>query len=281
MTPYALAAPPPFVPDNCQNGPGDWSAVGSASAMSAFCGIFAGFVFAGVVVVIGEKNPPGGDGHASRGLRLLLPCFFGLAAASYLYALASGELVCLRATTEQLFSGAILAADAVVVIAGLAWLLPAYQRNRHGEVHFFRGLVQFAAQFSVLMLIVSSIGFDNAVLRRHASPWSDAASWVSGAALMLLVLLCWWRPAPPPPPPPPFAQDHWRDETTLNRRVSACAWTTLLLSGLLAVASGIAVGIPYEAWTDMPHWLVYALGEAGLLIPGAVVVAAVRSLPRP
>ncbi|MFJ3199542.1 hypothetical protein [Streptomyces sp. NPDC086989] len=204
MTPYALAAPPPFVPDNCQNGPGDWSAVGSASAMSAFCGIFAGFVFAGVVVVIGEKNPPGGDGHASRGLRLLLPCFFGLAAASYLYALASGELVCLRATTEQLFSGAILAADAVVVIAGLAWLLPAYQRNRHGEVHFFRGLVQFAAQFSVLMLIVSSIGFDNAVLRRHASPWSDAASWVSGAALMLLVLLCWWRPVPGPPPPLPL-----------------------------------------------------------------------------
>ncbi len=276
MTPYAGTAP--FTPDTCQGGPADWSAIASASAMSAFCGIFAGFVFAGVVVVIGEKNPPGGDGHASRGLRLLLPCFFGLAAASYLYALASGELVCLRATTEQLFSGAILAADAVVVIAGLAWLLPAYQRNRHGEVHFFRGLVQFAAQFSMLMLIVSSIGFDNSVLRRQASAWSDRALWAIGAALMLTVFLSWWRHLPSARPP--FTPEHWRDEVLLNRRASTCAWTTLLLSGLLAVASGIAVGIPYELWLDMPHWLVYALGEAGLLIPGAVIVTAVRSLPR-
>ncbi|MCX5145430.1 hypothetical protein OHB36_01330 [Streptomyces sp. NBC_00320] len=44
MTPYAGTAP--FTPDTCQGGPADWSAIASASAMSAFCGIFAGFVFA-------------------------------------------------------------------------------------------------------------------------------------------------------------------------------------------------------------------------------------------
>ena len=273
-------APPPFDPDLCESGPGDWSPIASAGAMSSFCGIFAGFVFAGIIVVIGEKNPSGGDGHASRGLRLLLPCFFGLAAASYLYALATGELVCLRATTEQLFSGAILAADAVVVIVALAWLLPAYERNKHGEVPFFRGLVQFAAQFSILMLTVSSVGFNNSVLRRQASAWADAAVWVSGAALMVTVFLCWWKPLPDNAPPPPMAPDYWRDEALLNDRVSVSAWTALALSGLLAVASGIAVGIPYENWTAMSPWLVYTLGEAALLVPGAVVITAMRALPR-
>jgi hypothetical protein len=71
--------------------------------MSAFCGILAGFVFAAVVMVIGEKNATGGDGHAPRGLRLLLPSFLGLAVAGYLYTLTAGELVCRRALTEQLF----------------------------------------------------------------------------------------------------------------------------------------------------------------------------------
>src|SRR6202008_3013566 len=66
-----------FKPDTCSSGAGgiDWSSIGSASAMSAFCGIMAGFVFAGIVVVIGERNPTQGDGHASRALRLMLPCF--------------------------------------------------------------------------------------------------------------------------------------------------------------------------------------------------------------
>lgn len=274
-----LIPPPPFTPDLCQSGPSDWSPIASASAMSSFCGIFAGFVFAGIIVVIGEKNPSGGDGHASRGLRLLLPCFFGLAVASYLYAVATGELVCLRAMTEQLFSGAILAADAVVVIVALAWLLPAYERNKHGEVPFFRGLVQFAAQFSTLMLTVASLGFNNSVLRRQASAWSDAAVWVSGAGLMLAVFLCWWRP-PPDNASPPLAPDYWRDEVLLNDRVSVSTWTALALSGLLAVVSGIAVGIPHENWRAMSPWLVYTLGEAALLVPGAVMVTAMRALPR-
>jgi hypothetical protein len=277
MTPFLELST--FKPDTCQSGTADWNPIASASAMSAFCGIMAGFVFAGIVVVIGEKNSPGGDGHASRGLRLLLPCFFGLAAASYLYALASGEMVCTRATTEQLFSGAILAGDAVVVIAGLAWLLPAYERNSHGEVQFFRGLIQFAAQFSTLMLIVSSEGFNNSVLRHRASSWSDAAVWVSGAAVMLAVFLCWWKPLPTAPPQP-FALNYWRDEVLLNHRVSVSAWTALALGGLLAVASGVAVGISYDAWESMPPWLVYSLSEAALLIPGAIIVTAMRALPK-
>lgn len=75
--------------------------------------------------------------------------------------------MCTRAITEQLFSGAILAADALIVIVALAWLLPDYDRNKHGEVHFFRGLIQFAAQFSMLMVIVSADGFNNSVLERQ------------------------------------------------------------------------------------------------------------------
>ncbi|MFF7451797.1 MULTISPECIES: hypothetical protein [unclassified Streptomyces] len=195
---------PRFTPDTCLLGTDgiDWSSIASAGAMSAFCGIMAGFVFAGLVTVIGQKNAPGGDGHASRGLKLFLPCFIGLATASYLYALTAGELVCSRAITEQLFSGAILATDALIVVVALAWLLPAYDRNKHGEVRFFRGLIQFAAQFSMLMVIVSADGFNNSVLERQVSPWANALIYGGGLAFMATIFFVWWKPLPTAPAAP-------------------------------------------------------------------------------
>ncbi|MER6443563.1 hypothetical protein ABT275_46075 [Streptomyces sp. NPDC001185] len=281
-----------FTPDTCESGVGgiDWSSIASAESMSAFCGIMAGFVFAGLVTVIGQRNAVDGDGHSSRGLRLLLPCFVGLATASYLYALTSGELVCTRAVTEQLFSGAILAADAVVVIIGLAWLLPAYDRNKHGEVVFFRGLIQFSAQFSSLMLIVSSDAFNNSALHHHTAGWSTAMVWGSGLTVMAAVFFFWWKPLPaapvvPTPPPPGVTttaewSTHWRDEILLNGRVRLASRTTVAVGGVLAVAAGWAVGVSYVHWTSMSPWLVYTLGEAALVLPGAVIVTAVRAVPR-
>ncbi|MGW7244664.1 hypothetical protein, partial [Streptomyces sp. NPDC054804] len=240
------------------------------------------FVLAGIVVVIGEKNPSAGDGHASRGLRLLLPCFVGLATASYLYALTSGELVCSRAITEQLFSGAILAGDAVVVIVALAWLLPAYGRNTHDTVSFFRGLIQFAAQFSVLMVVVSASAFNNSVLHGRAAGWSVALVWSSWVVVASAVFYFWWKRPPIAPTSRPAGQtpEQWRDDVVLNRRVRIASWTTLYVGGVLAIASGVAVGIGYIHWATMQPWLVYSLGEASLLLPGSVIVTAVWAVPR-
>lgn len=248
--------PPPFTPDTCRSGTAgvDWSSIASAEAMSAFCGIMAGFVFAGLVVAIGQKNPSSGDGHASRALKLLLSCFIGLATASYLYALTSGELWCTRATTEQLFAGAILAADALVVIVAIAWLLPAYDRNKNGEVQFFRGLIQFAAQFSLLMLIVSTDGFNNSMLKRDVAPWVTTLVYVGGAALMLAVFVFWKKPLPRAPTPPATLPqgvtaatwpEYWRNEILLDGRVRFASKTAVAVGGVLAVAAGCAVGVPH------------------------------------
>ncbi|ELP70144.1 putative membrane protein [Streptomyces turgidiscabies Car8] len=283
--------PTNFTPDTCVLGTDgiDWSSIASAEAMSAFCGIMAGFVLAGLVTVIGQKNAAGGDGHASRGLKLFLPCFIGLATASYLYALTSGELVCTRAITEQLFSGAILAADALIVIVALAWLLPAYERNKHGEVRFFRGLIQVAAQFSMLMVIVSADGFTNSVLEQHVAGWATALVYSVGAAFMVAILFFWWKrlpPAPPPPTPLPNGVTaagwpaHWRDEIHLNRRVQVAARAAVAVGGLLAVAGGCVVGIAWYHWTSMSPWLVYTLAGVTLVLPGLVITTAVRSAPR-
>lgn len=265
-----------FVPDTCTKGPGDWNPIGSAEALSAFCGIFAGFVFSGVVMVIGQKNPAGGDGHASRGLRLLLPSFFGLAVAAYLYALTSGELVCNRALVEQLFAGAILGAAAPVVITALAWLLLAYERNAHGEVRFFRGLILVAAIFATAMLAVSSVGFHNAWTERTAVWWADWMIW--GTLAVSVAALCYfWRK--PVPPTPSGAAANWSYEQHLNKRVNICAWLTLLVSSILAATSAIFVGIPHDQ-LELPVWLVYAMSEAALVVPASIVVSAMSAVPR-
>ncbi|MFF7205853.1 hypothetical protein [Streptomyces sp. NPDC008141] len=265
-----------FVPDTCTKGPGDWNPIGSAEALSAFCGIFAGFVFSGVVMVIGQKNPAGGDGHASRGLRLLLPSFFGLAIAAYLYALTSGELVCKRALVEQLFAGAILAADAAVVITGLAWLLLAYERNAHGEVRFFRGLILVAAIFVMLMLAVSSVAFHNTWTERTASSVADWVVWGTFAVLVAVVVLLWHKPVPPAPSGAPA---NWSYEHYLNRHVNVSAWLTLIVSAVLATASAYVVGVPYDE-LNLPIGLVYAMSEAALVVPALIILGAMRAVPR-
>ncbi|WP_328974302.1 hypothetical protein [Streptomyces canus] len=48
--------------------------------------------------------------------------------------------MCTRAITEQGFSGAILAADTLIVIVALAWLLPAQARRRRAGLHERGGL---------------------------------------------------------------------------------------------------------------------------------------------
>jgi hypothetical protein len=276
MTLLTVALSAKFVPDTCTKGPGDWNPIGSAEALSAFCGIFAGFVFSGVVMVIGQKNPVGGDGHASRGLRLLLPSFFGLAVAAYLYALTSGELVCKRAQVEQLFAGAILAADAVVVITGLAWLLLAYERNNHGEVRFFRGLILVAAVFAMLMLTVSSVGFHNTWTERTAARWADWLVWGTLVVLIAILVHFWRKPVPPTPS---GAAADWPYEQYLNGHVNVCAWLTLMVSAILAVTSAFFVSVPYDK-LDLPVGLVYAMSEAALVVPALIIVGAMRAVPR-
>ncbi|MFD5540263.1 hypothetical protein ACFWIJ_21220 [Streptomyces sp. NPDC127079] len=49
---------------------------------------------------------------------------------------------------------------------------------------------------------------------------------------------------------------------------------------MLAIASGVAAGIPYGHWTVMPPWLVHGLGEVSLLLPGAIIGTAVWAVPR-
>ncbi|MET9497357.1 hypothetical protein [Streptomyces sp. NPDC006552] len=276
MTLLTVALSGKFIPDTCTKGPGDWNPIGSAESLSAFCGIFAGFVFSGVVMVIGQKNAAGSDGHASRGLRLLLPSFFGLAIAAYLYALTSGELVCKRALVEQLFAGAILAADAIVVIAGLAWLLLAYERNSHGEVRFFRRLILVAAIFVLLMLAVSSVGFHNTWTNRSAAPEADWMAWGTFGVLVAGVVLLWRRKVPPSPP---GAVADWEHAHYLNRHVTVSAWLTLIISGILAALSAVFVSVPYDK-LDLSRGLVYTMSEAALVVPALIVVGAIRALPR-
>ncbi|WP_246201361.1 hypothetical protein [Streptomyces alboniger] len=50
--------------------------------------------------------------------------------------------------------------------------------------------------------------------------------------------------------------------------------------GLLAVAGGCVVGIAWNHWTSMAPWLAYTLSEITLVLPGLVIITAVRAAPR-
>ncbi|WP_405844628.1 hypothetical protein [Streptomyces sp. NBC_01518] len=271
----AVALSKKFDPDVCTNGQMDWNPIGSAGAFSAFCGILAGFVFSGVVMVIGQQNSAGGDGHASRGLRLLMPSFFGLAVASYLYSVVTGELVCRRALVEQLFVGGILAANAVVVIAALSWLFLAYGRNSDGEVRFLRGLVLVSAIFAMFMLATSSVSFHNALTDRNAAWWAFRMVWGSFAVLLFATVFLWRKPVPPVR----AANIAGWPYDILNKRVNFSAWLNLLTSTGLAGFSGFFVGTSYNR-VNYPRWEIYTMSEAALIVPALTIMSVLWAIPR-
>ena len=147
-------------PDVCTRGH-DWSPIAAAPSQSLIAGVIAGFLFAGIVVVLSQRTRRHQD--STRALKRMLTAFLGLVVTSYLYAALAGEETCPRAETEGVLNGGVLGTCGIVLIASLTWLVAAYHRDVK-ILDFLRGLVYFASLFVVLLLCVSSTGYIDAEL---------------------------------------------------------------------------------------------------------------------
>src|ERR1700761_8612030 len=83
---YSTRAPDPL----CHNL--DRSPIAAASSQSSISAILAGFVFAGIIVVLSVRAPL--KREAAQALKLLFTAFFGVAVTAYLLADNAGEQTC-------------------------------------------------------------------------------------------------------------------------------------------------------------------------------------------
>lgn len=130
----------------------DWNPIGGASAYSAFAAVLAGFVFA-CIVVVGTDRGHSDPRSRSNTLVLFISSFFCLVASSYLGALTSSEVVCLRAWTVTVYISSLLAIGGTAVFTGIAWLLNGYIGNAGHDTEA-RAVARFAKLCAYCVAIV-------------------------------------------------------------------------------------------------------------------------------
>jgi hypothetical protein len=233
--------------------PADWNPIAGGGPTSAFAAVLAGFVFIGMVYVLTE----GFNRHHGHTLMLFMAAFVCLAAASYTEALASGEVACLRAWSEGMFSSGLLAVGSTAMLAALAWLLPA-QYGRDPIVRRFTIIAALSiALIASELLAAAAQGFLLDVPGR--SHWRGAVGW-STLMIIALVVIAWLL----------------RLINVVNERyrVATAAGGVIAFTFLSLIFLGPIGDLPKSEWVSPATWIVVA----STVIPlygGALVVATI------
>ncbi|WP_395111655.1 hypothetical protein [Actinomadura sp. SCN-SB] len=261
------------IPDLCRSF--DWNPITAAGNWVPFLGVLAGFVFAGIIVILSER--PGQGTAATNALKLLFTAFFSLVVTAYLSTIISGEQTCPRANTAQAFLGGILAIAIIAMIVALSWLLVAYQRDNHGTLAFLRRLIYFSLFLAAVMLDVSSAGYLTASYRISDHTVANIAmALVTLAAIVLVAVLVrgksrvrwleWVK-----------SRIRWRDREP-SWWVDAVAWSILAYLATASVGIGVVLSISPRAWYPPPLWLIYLTAWAVLIAPLIVLAISVMAI---
>lgn len=279
-----LAALAP-IPGACF-GDSSWSATTAGNGQSVLSGVLAGFVFAGIVAVLGVRATDPGK-EAARALKLMFCAFIGLAVAAYLFADQAADGNCLRSSTEETLAGGILGTFAIIMIVSLTWLVAAYDMHKHGVLRFLRRLLYVAMSFVVLLLCTSSFSYLQADIL-HGPPLAVVVwIYVAGGLLYAIGLPITSR----------FAKfllalrrhkrkscSHRWDRAAEWLRVKFddvghCAWAALVYLGLAALGDASVLSMNDSAWEQPPSATVYAVAWSSLVAPLVVLILAMHALP--
>lgn len=254
-----------------------WSPIAAAPSQSAIAAVLAGFVFAGIVVVLSIRahSLPR---EAAQALKLLFTAFFGLAVTAYLLAEIAGEQTCQRAGTSEVLAGASLGTFSVITVAALTWLVIAYQRH-DGVLGFLHGLVFVSCAFVVLLLCTNSISYISAELpgRSHVIPDILASAIAALSILSAAIWVLRW---------PRQRTSQWSKRThevstTGDKAVNWCVWAALGYLAVSSVSTGVTASLPAGMWRPSPAlWATYMAAGAALVLPLVVLAFAINAFAR-
>ncbi|MGR6318919.1 hypothetical protein Q2K19_31395 [Micromonospora soli] len=107
----------------------EWNPLSSASPHSQLAGVLAGLVFAGIVVLLSDRNP---SRQKTRALVLFTGALLALALDSFIFGVIAGEQVCAKAWSETMPAAGLLGLGAVGIFGGISWLFNAHDdQNAH------------------------------------------------------------------------------------------------------------------------------------------------------
>ena len=242
--------------------------------------VLAGFVFAGLVMLLGERRP---GPTRVRTIGLFFAAFIVLGLSSYLFGLVTGDTqadACKRAWTETVVASGLLGLGAVAMVSGIAWLLAAYLLTTPEDAKVgasgraMRRLGQIVAVILYGVIAVVACLLAVTVYGYVRAWYVNIPAWVTAALIAytpaLLAVLITWRRLPP------------SRSGGSERSVDAMFLGTLTAVGY-AIVGSVFAGV--VAATHVSHWqkpsaawlVVTAL--LALLVPAPTLVSLAYAVP--
>lgn len=266
--------------DGC---PGNgWSVITSAPTNSQLAGVLAGFIFTGVIILLGR---PGVKNIQTLGL--FSATFVVLAFDSYLFSLVSGggtDPLCVRVWSESMPASGMLATGGVALLGGIAWLLAeahdsskseadGYRDRGHAVVDLVR-LSRFmfhGVMIAVtLLLTATTIDYLDVVFDHHKPAWLGWAVLLGPLVVAGTVLGLHKR----------FAMySSERSSQMANRALSAAAFGLLIYAVVGPVFAGVLTNLPADWWSSPPITMAVAALIVGLILPFALLVVLSLAIP--
>jgi hypothetical protein len=250
---------------------GWWSPIASAGPQSTLSGVLAGFVFTGIVVVLSTNPDPATDRprYRSYALQLLAAAFFIFALDSYFTSITAGELACNRANAESLTSGGTLGTGALMLIAGLSWLLVTYSEKFSDLQSLLIAIVFGIWTVIIAMLTISGQDVGQALLYGRNQDVVNFMPYILAAIMVCAVTYRTRRL---------LAQAKAKTglhELALESSVKKAALIALIAGVASGLFTGISAGASPRWWADPPPWSVYLLIFLSMLIPAIALIASV------
>lgn len=263
-----------------------WNVTTAGGGQSVLSGVLAGFVFAGIVAVLGVRATRSGS-EASNALKLMFSAFLGLAVAAYLFADQSADSNCLRASSEEVLAGGILGTFVIIMIVSLSWLVAAYQMQENGVLRFLRHLLYVTSLLVVALLCTSSYSYLQADVPDGPSRRTTVLIYLTGILPYLLGLAAMWALRPLVAKRRMRISAHryqgkakaggYHKEHSL---VDICNRVALFYLAVAAGGNAFVLSTNDSAWIPPPVDAIRAVAWSSLVAPVAVLILAMQALAR-
>jgi hypothetical protein len=254
----------------------EWNPLNSAEPHSSLAGVLAGLVFAGIVVLVGDRSRLA---YRHRSLMLLTAALFSLAFDAFIFSVIAGEQVCARAWTITMPAADLLGVGSLGIFGGLSWLFHAYGSRPLTEIANF---ITYAVALIVGSFIqVNAVGYLDAMRDLHLIPelnWLYAiTTWWPAIVLTITIIIFlgrWGRSV--------RLRNANADADADGADFKTKAAAYLMVAHVLAVAviSGWLEGLPRDLYEPAtPPYVVVTATLVSLVMPTFALLGILVALP--
>jgi len=260
-----------------------WSIIASAMTYSQLAGLLGGFIFSGIVMLFALRGP-----KCTKALSLFCTTFILLEVDSYLFGLVSGDTQdphCTRVWSEGMAACGMFAVGTAGLFSGICWLLsvrvdsvaPTSSDDHGPRLDLIGSLMVHGTNISASLLLArTAFDYLDVIYKQRASLATALWQWVYAVPAIVggtTLILVWHR------------SRHRTRTSSVKSDEYQRKWVSFTVYGVIGygigglIFTGALTNLPDSLWQHPPLPLVVATVAMELLVPGALLVGLVLTVP--